>query len=106
MAVSVRIFRDEQIVADEQCRLHRSRRDVEWLEQEGADDERDDQRVEDHAYRFGNAAFLPLLVRRYAHLPFVPRRLCPPRAFVRWGVMSWGCPHFGAASLAGRRRRG
>ena len=57
MAVAVGIFRDEQIVADQQRRLHRSRGDVEGLEQEGADHQRDQQRMDDDADGFTQAAF-------------------------------------------------
>ena len=57
VAVAVGIFRDEQVVADQQRRLHRSRRDVEGLEQKGADHQRDQQSVEDDADGFAQAAF-------------------------------------------------
>ena len=58
MAVAIGIFRDEKIIADQQRRFHRAGRDIEGLEQEGADDERDDKRVKDHAPGFGDTAFL------------------------------------------------
>ena len=57
VAVAVGIFRDEQIVADQQRRLHRSRGDVEGLEQEGADHQRDQQSMDDDADGFTQAAF-------------------------------------------------
>src|ERR1700692_4826657 len=56
MAVTVGIFRDEQIVADQQRRLHRSRGDVEGLEQEGADHEGNQQSMNDDADGFTQAA--------------------------------------------------
>ena len=67
MAVAVRIFRDEQIVADEQRRLHGARRNIERLKQERPDDERNDQRMDDHADGFANAAFFALRAGRYTH---------------------------------------
>ena len=57
VAVAVGIFRDEQIVADQKRRLHRSRGDVEGLEQEGADHQRDQQSMNDDADGFTQAAF-------------------------------------------------
>ncbi len=56
MAVAVGIFRDEQIVADQERRLHRPRGNVERLEQEGADDERDQKGMDDDADGFAQAA--------------------------------------------------
>ena len=60
MAVAVGVFGYEEIVADQERRLHRAGRDIEGLKQEGADHKRDDQRVKDHASGLGNAAFFPL----------------------------------------------
>ena len=57
VAVAVGIFRDEQVIAHQQRRLHRSRGDVERLEQEGADHERDQESVDDDADGFAQAAF-------------------------------------------------
>src|SRR6266478_9857602 len=57
MAVAVGIFRDEQIVADQKRCLHRSRGDVEGLEQEGTDHQRNQQSVNDDADGFTKAAF-------------------------------------------------
>ncbi len=57
VAVAVGIFRDEQIVAHQKRRLHRPRRDVERLEQEGADDERDQKGMDDDADGLAEAAF-------------------------------------------------
>ena len=48
-AVAVAVFRHEQIVADEQRRDHRARRNVEGLEQEDPHEKRKDQRVDDDA---------------------------------------------------------
>ena len=78
-AVAVGIFRDEQVVADQQRLLHRPGRNVERLEQEGADHQRDDERVEDHAHRLGDAAFFSLRARRHAHL-FPVLSLARPRS--------------------------
>src|ERR1700730_19414096 len=57
MAVAVGIFRDEQIVANQKRRLHRSRGDVEGLKQESADHQRDQESVEDDAEGFAQTAF-------------------------------------------------
>jgi hypothetical protein len=56
MAVAVGIFRDEQIVADQQRRLHRPGGDVERLEQEGADHQGDQQGMDDDADGFTKSA--------------------------------------------------
>jgi hypothetical protein len=47
-AVAVGDLRDEEIVADEQGRLHRARWDVEGLKEEDADNRRQDQRLGDN----------------------------------------------------------
>ena len=60
MAVAIGVFRHEQVIADEQCRLHRAGRDVERLEQEGPDDQRDDAGVDQQADEFADAAFFAL----------------------------------------------
>src|SRR5882724_1778266 len=57
MAVAVGIFRYEKIVADQERRLHRSRRDVEGLEQKGADYQRDQESVDDDTDGFTQTAF-------------------------------------------------
>ena len=44
-AVAVAELGDEQIVADQQRRLHRAGRDVERVVEEGAEDQRDQQRL-------------------------------------------------------------
>ena len=62
-AVAVGKLRDEQIVADQQRRLHRARGDVEGLEEEGAHDQRDQQRLDDDLDRLPSRlsfAFLAL----------------------------------------------
>ena len=46
VAVAVGELVDEQVVADEQRVLHRARRDVEGLEDQRADDDRDEQSLE------------------------------------------------------------
>src|SRR5262249_23223600 len=71
VAVAVRVFRHEQIIADQQRRLHGTRGNIERLEQEGADDERDDERVENQAPRVGNSALLFLCQRGAAHWPLI-----------------------------------
>jgi hypothetical protein len=55
-AEAVAEFRDEQIVPDQQRRLHRAGGDIERLNQEAADDERDEERLEDRDYRLGETA--------------------------------------------------
>src|SRR5206468_7896826 len=57
VAIAVGIFRDEQVIAHQQRRLHRSRGDVEGLEQKGTDHERDQESVDDDADGFTQAAF-------------------------------------------------
>src|ERR1700733_3194867 len=52
-AVAISELLDEQIVADEQRRLHRAGRNVERLEKEGADHERNKERVDDRLDGFG-----------------------------------------------------
>ena len=79
MGVAVGIFRDEQIIADEQRRNHRAGRDIERLKQEGADDERDNQRMDDHAYGLGESTLLPLGPGLHAHRPMVPLLVRAPR---------------------------
>ena len=66
MAIAVGIFRDEQIVADQQRRLHRAGRDVERLEQERADHERDQESMDHDADSFADAAF-SFRSRSHAH---------------------------------------
>jgi hypothetical protein len=46
-----------EVVADQQRRDQRARGDVEGLEQQGADDERDEKRLDDHLDRLEDAAF-------------------------------------------------
>ena len=84
VAVAVGVLRDEQIVADQQRLLHRARRNVEGLEQKGADDERDDQRMEDDAHGLANAALFALRAGRHTHLPLVHAAWAPRRSS-RWG---------------------
>src|SRR5262245_44422030 len=69
VAVVVGIFRHEKVVADEQRLLHRARWNIEGLEQEGADDERDNEGVKDHAPGLGNTPlFFSHLSRCLGHL--------------------------------------
>ena len=63
-AVAVGELRDEQVVADQQGRHHRAGRNVEGLEQEGADDERDEQRIDDRLDRLASAMPPAFFVRR------------------------------------------
>ena len=56
MRVAVGIFRNEQVVADQQRRLHRSRGNIEGLKQEGADHQRDQKGMDDDADGFTQAA--------------------------------------------------
>ena len=46
-AVAVGVFRDEQIITDQQGRDHRPGRNIERFERDGADDERDQHRIND-----------------------------------------------------------
>src|SRR5215475_9861777 len=78
MAVAIGKLRDEEIVTDEQRLLHRAGRDVEGLKQKGADDQRDNERMEDHAHGFAHAPFLPLCAGRHTHVPLIHR--IDPRA--------------------------
>jgi hypothetical protein len=72
VAVAIGIFRHKKIIADQQRRLHRPGRNIEGLEEEGADNERNDQGVKDHASGFGNTAFFSLCSCCHAHLPLHP----------------------------------
>src|SRR6185437_1997866 len=58
MRVAVAELRDEQIVADQKRRFHRAGGNAEGLEQEGADHERDQQRLHDHPRGFDETAAL------------------------------------------------
>src|SRR6516162_3304788 len=69
MAVAIAVFGDEQIVPDQQRIHHRSRRDVEGLEQEGADDQRDDEGMNDDPDGLADAALLALFFTGHAHWP-------------------------------------
>ena len=71
MAVTVRVFRHEQVVAHQQRRLHRAGGDIEGLKQEGANDERNEERVKDHASGLGNAAFFSFCAGGHTHLPLI-----------------------------------
>ena len=82
MGVAVGIFRHEQIIADQQRRDHRAGRNIEGLKQEGADDQGDDERVEDHAYGFGESAFFPFCPGLHAHRPIVPLWKLAPAAIL------------------------
>src|SRR5262249_9929234 len=74
---------------DEQGRLHRARRDVERLEQERADDERNDRRLDQHPPHFGEAALLAPLLGRNGHgfLIHWVSRLVPRRFQSSWTIM-------------------
>src|SRR5262249_57284356 len=60
MRVAVGELGHEEVITDQKGGNHRTGRDVERLKQEGADDQRDDQSMKDHAYCFGKATFFPL----------------------------------------------
>src|SRR5271169_21382 len=69
MAVAVAVFGDEQIVPDQQRIHHRSRRDVEGLEQEGADDERNDEGMDDDPDGLDDTTLFAFLFTGHAHRP-------------------------------------
>jgi hypothetical protein len=73
MAVAVAVFRDEQIVADQQGGLHRSRRNIERLEQQRSNHERDEEGVDDDAPAFDEPALFAFAVGGYAHWPLILR---------------------------------
>jgi hypothetical protein len=82
MAVAIAVFGDEQIVPDQQRIHHRSRRDVEGLEQEGADDQRDDEGMNDDPDGLADAALFALFFTGHAHWPLsfvcrTPARIGP-----------------------------
>src|SRR4029077_7951480 len=69
MAGAIAVFGDEKIVPDQQRIHHRSRRDVEGLEQEGADDQRDDEGMNDDPDGLADAALFALFFTGHAHWP-------------------------------------
>ncbi|CAD5254240.1 hypothetical protein BOS5A_200099 [Bosea sp. EC-HK365B] len=80
LRIAVGVFRDEQVIADQQRRDQRARGDVEGLEQQGADHEGDEQRLDDDLDRLEDAAFvlglvLDLGVVRHAGLLLAAFRL-------------------------------
>src|ERR1700760_2985666 len=81
MRVAIAEFGDEQVIADQKRCFHRSRGNAEGLEQERADDERDQQRLYDHPRGFGETAAL----------------------LYCFGLAHWGSPSF-AMNRAGRPR--
>ena len=56
VGISVGVFRHEDVVADEESRDHRARRNVEGLEQEGPNHDRDQQRLDHDLDQFAEAA--------------------------------------------------
>src|ERR1700730_15747020 len=78
MAVAVGIFRHEQIIADQQRRLHRAGGNVEGLEQEGTDDQRDQQGVDDDAYGLATISFR-FWSRSHAHHFSILPKARPPQ---------------------------
>jgi hypothetical protein len=72
---------NEQIVADQQRRDHRTGWDVEGLKQKGADDQRDDEGMKHHAHRLGEATLFLFGSSLHAHRPIVLRFTRPaPRS--------------------------
>src|ERR1700694_784197 len=57
VAVTVRVLGYEEIITDQEGRLHRARRNIEWLKKERANHKCDDERVKDDASGLGNTAF-------------------------------------------------
>ena len=84
MGIAVRELGHEQIIPDQQRVLHRAGRDIEGLEQQRANDKRDDERMHDHPCGFCDAAFLPLYSRSHAHLPLIPSFAGPVGTSNRW----------------------
>src|SRR5271163_4110678 len=92
MRIAVCIFRDEEIVADQQRRDQRAGGNVERLEQEGAHDEGDDERLNDHLDRFP-PAFL------------FDRRPGAGGAFDYFGITHVTMPFWPGGARSGRPRR-
>src|ERR1700737_4260984 len=80
MAVAVGIFRHEQIVADQQRRLHRAGGNVEGLEQEGTDDQRDLEGVDDDADGLATISFRFWSRSHAHHFPILPKARLPQAA--------------------------
>jgi len=70
--VAVAVFGDDDVIADQQIRDHRSGRDRERLEQQDAQHQRDQQRIDDRLDDFeqliGCAAGLCLVAHRFVFL--------------------------------------
>ena len=103
VGIAVGIFGDEQIIADQQGRNHRAGRNIEGLKQKGADDERDDQGMEHHAYCLGESALFPFGSCLHAHRPVVSRFHAPARDLVAAGAVTSNCAREFAAASDGSR---
>jgi enoyl-CoA hydratase len=65
-AVAVGEFRHHEVIANQQGRLHRARRNADQLEQHRADHERDDERRDQRAQYSGDEPFILLRLFRHA----------------------------------------
>ena len=66
MRISVSISRNEQVIANQQRRFHRPRRNAEGLEQQSSNDRRDDQRGCHRADGFHQSAVPALFLARHS----------------------------------------
>ena len=101
-AVAIAQLVDEQIIADQQGRDHRSRGNVEWLEEEGADDEGDEQGLENDLDQIPDALFR--LVGRLDLCRHVSNhRICCPAApgAVKFRLAALGLPRQRSATRLG-----
>src|SRR5262249_28067250 len=71
MCVTVGEFGNEQIIAHQERRNHRTGRNVERLKQKRADHQRDDQSMKYHAYCLGESAFFSFGSGLHAHRPII-----------------------------------
>jgi len=62
--IAVGVFRHENIIADQQRRDHRARRNIERLKEQRADDKRDRQRLKDDLDGFENPALFAFFSHR------------------------------------------
>src|SRR5581483_654872 len=94
LAVTVRAFRHEKIVADQQGRDHRPGRDVERLDEESAHDDGDQDGIDHRPHGLGPTArlvlpsFSPLDDLRH-HLPTLDARIAGAKVAVSRPAATW-----------------
>src|SRR5262245_51497124 len=102
-AVAIAELRNKQIISDQQRALHRTRWNIERLEQERPDHERDQESLNDHAACFSQVALFALFLSIDMHWALIGVRggaelaqsdrytMCPVRArYGRWRLpRSW-----------------